>query len=196
MAGGLRTGRPASARPARALPLVRFPRRRASGRRRAWLGHTSPLQSPQYFGYDAPTNTISWGSRRAALFLGRACAYRKLGRETMLLAENPKILYSLGHHTQSIGVIAMGKCGRARRGGDQKLGAAENEPEGALGRVERRLDGRYVGRRPLERDAHGLPGRCPAGVVSLGAAAGSGSRCPSGRRPSSISRRRNRRSFG
>src|SRR5207245_2085265 len=120
--------------------------------------------------------------------------YRKLGRETMLLAENPKILCSLGHHTQSIGVIAMGKCGRARRGGDEKLGAAENEPERALGQVDGRLNGWRVGRRPLERHAHrgacrkGCPGR-----VRPGASGGSGWRYPNGRRPPSISRRRSRR---
>jgi len=72
----------------------------------------------------------------------------------MQLAENPKILYSLGHHTQSIGVIAMGKCGRARPSGDEQLGAAENEPERTLAQVNGRLNGWRVGRRPLERYAH------------------------------------------
>src|SRR5258708_12367384 len=73
----------------------------------------------------------------------------------MMLAENPKILYSLRHHTQSIGVIAMGKCSGGRRSGDQKLSAAEDEPERAFGQGHGRLNGRRVVCRPLERQAHG-----------------------------------------
>src|ERR1041384_7129405 len=85
----------------------------------------------------------------------------------MLLAENPKILYSLGHHTQSIGVIAMGKCSCVRRSGDEKLGPPENEPERMLAQVGGRLNGWRVGRRPLERHAHTV-GRAGKGAPERG----------------------------
>src|SRR5207245_9131482 len=64
---------------------------------------------------------------------GNPC--RCLGGKTMLLAENPKILYSLRHHTQTLGVIAMGKFDGGCSG-DQKLRPAETEPRRALRRVE------------------------------------------------------------
>ena len=63
--------------------------------------------------------------------LRRRYVCRKLGGEAMLPAENPKILYSLGHHTQSVGVNAMGKRDRGWSC-HQQLGASENEPERAL----------------------------------------------------------------
>src|SRR6266513_491910 len=182
---------PGSTKPAKAL-YMSLGNRGARAKSKAFSRRTSPITAGASRGYTTSTQPLPGPSLRCRGI------HRKLGRETMLLAENPKILCPLRHHTQSIGVIAMGKCSRACRSGHQKVGAAENEPERAFGQLRRGLNGRRVVRRRLERHAHGGLARekPPDAEIRLDAAAGPGWRYPSARRPSSISRRRNRRSSG